>query len=80
MVGRYGERRDAERVLVGKPEGKRPLGRPKRRNEENIKIDLKVVGWGRGLFWSGLGYGQVADPCKWSNEPPVSVKCGKFLD
>jgi len=35
-------------VLVGKPEGKRPLGRPRRRWEDNIKIDLQEVGGGRG--------------------------------
>jgi len=35
-------------VLVGKPEGKRPLGRPKRRCEDNIKLDLQEVGGGRG--------------------------------
>ena len=37
-----------QRVLVGKPEGKRPLGRPRRRWEDNIKIDLQEVGGGRG--------------------------------
>jgi hypothetical protein len=36
------------RVLVGKPEGKRPLGRPRRRWEDNIKIDFQEVGRGRG--------------------------------
>ena len=36
----YGEEQRVYRVLVGKPEGKRPLGRPKRRREDNIKIDL----------------------------------------
>ena len=36
------------RVLVGKPEGKRPLGKPRRRREDNIKMDLKEVGGGRG--------------------------------
>ena len=40
---RMGEREGAYRVLGGKPEGKRPLGRPKRRLEDNIKIDLQVV-------------------------------------
>jgi hypothetical protein len=44
-----GERRGACRVLVGKPEGKRPLGRPKCRGEDNSKIDLHEVGWGYGL-------------------------------
>ena len=42
----YGERRGAYRVLVGKPEGKRPLGRPTPGWEDNIKMDLQVVGWG----------------------------------
>jgi hypothetical protein len=43
-----GEDRDVQRVLVGKPEGKRPLGRPRRRWEDNIKIDLQEVGEVRG--------------------------------
>ena len=44
-VARMGEDRGVQRVLVGKPEGKRPLGRPRRRWEDNIKMDLqKVVG------------------------------------
>ena len=42
-VARMGERRAAYRVLVGKPEGKRPLGRPRHRWEENIKMDLQEV-------------------------------------
>jgi len=41
-----GEERGVHRVLVGKPEGKRPLGRPKRRWEDNIKLDLRKVGGG----------------------------------
>jgi len=43
-VARMGERRGVYRVLVGKPEGKRPLGRPRRRWEDNIKMDLQEVG------------------------------------
>ena len=46
-VARMGEDRGVHRVLVGKPEGKRPLGRPRRRWEDNIKMDLEVGG-GRG--------------------------------
>jgi len=45
-VARMGEGRGVHRVLVGNPEGKRPLGRPRRRWEENIKMDLREVGRG----------------------------------
>jgi len=45
-VARIGERRGVYRVLVGKSEGKRPLGRPRRRCEDNIKMDLQEVGYG----------------------------------
>ena len=48
-VTRVGDRRGACRVLVWKPEGKGPLGRPRLRWEDNIKIDLQEVGWGHGL-------------------------------
>jgi hypothetical protein len=47
-VARMGEERGVHRMLVGKPEGMRPLGRPRRRWEDNITIDLQEVGWGRG--------------------------------
>ena len=43
-MARKGEGREVHRVLVGKPEGKRPLGRPRRRWEDNIKMDLQEVG------------------------------------
>ena len=49
----YGEKRDIYRVLVGKPEGKRPLGRPRRRWEDNIKTVLQEVGCG-GMDWIEL--------------------------
>ena len=45
-VARMGEGRGVHRVLVGKPEGKRPLGRPRRRWEDNIKMDLQEMGCG----------------------------------
>jgi hypothetical protein len=48
MVARMGEERGVHRVLVGKPEGKRPLGRPRCRWEDNIKMDSQKVGGGRG--------------------------------
>jgi hypothetical protein len=46
-VARVGEERGVHRVLVGKPEGKRPLGRPRRRWKDNIKMDVQKVGEGR---------------------------------
>ena len=50
---RMGERRGIYRDLVGKPEGKRPLARPRRRWEDNIKMDLQEVGFG-GMDWIKL--------------------------
>jgi hypothetical protein len=47
-VVHMGEERRVHRVLVGKPEGKRPLGRPRHRWEDNIKMDVQEVGGGRG--------------------------------
>jgi len=55
-VARMGEGRGVHRVLVGKPEGKRPLGRPRCRWEDNIKIDLREVG-GVETGWSWLRIG-----------------------
>jgi len=57
-VARMGEDRGVHRLLVGKPEGRRPLGRPRRRWEDNIKMDLQEVGGGRG-DWMELA--QVRD-------------------
>jgi hypothetical protein len=48
-----GETRSLYRILVGKPEGKRPPGRPKRGWEDNIKMDLQEVGW-MGMDWIDL--------------------------
>jgi hypothetical protein len=65
-----GEKRNAFRILVGKPEGKRPLSRPRRRWVYNIKIDLREVGW-RGMDWIDLAHG---------NEPSGSIKCWEVLE
>jgi hypothetical protein len=45
-VAYMGEERNVYRVLMGKPEGKRPLGRPRRRWEDGIRMDIKEIGWG----------------------------------
>ena len=47
------ERRGVYRVLLRKPEGKRPLGRPRRRWENNVKVDLQEIGWG-GMVWIAM--------------------------
>jgi hypothetical protein len=52
-VARMGEKRNAYRILVGKPEGRRSLGRPRRRWVDNIKMDLREIGWG-GVDWFHL--------------------------
>jgi hypothetical protein len=52
-VARMGEKRNAYRLLVGKPERKRPLGRPRRKWLDNIRMDLVEVGWG-DVDWIGL--------------------------
>jgi hypothetical protein len=48
-VARVGEKKGAYRILVGRPEGRRPLGKPRRRGDDNIKMDLENVGCGHGL-------------------------------
>jgi len=72
-VARMGEDRGVHRVLVGKPEGKRPLGRPRRRWEDNIKVDLYEVGGGRG-DWMELA--QDRDRCL---ALVGSINVGNFL-
>ena len=80
-VAGMGESRGVCRVLVGKSEGKRPLGRHRHRWKDNIKMDLHEVGcWGHGLDRSHSGYGQVEGTCECGNEPSGSIKCGEFLD
>jgi hypothetical protein len=59
-VSRMGDKRKAYRLLVGKPEGRRPLGRPRRRWVDNIKMDLLEIGWS-GVDWIGL----AQDRDKW---------------
>jgi hypothetical protein len=50
-----GEGRNVYRVLVGKPRGKRPSGRPRRRRKDGIKMDLREIGWGCGVDSPGSG-------------------------
>jgi hypothetical protein len=57
-VARMGEGRGVYRVLIGRPEGKRPLGRPRRRREDDIRIDLKEMGF-NGANWIQLAQDRV---------------------
>jgi hypothetical protein len=60
-VARIWEKRNAYRILVGQPEGKRPRGRPRRRWVDNIKIDLREIGWD-GMDWINV----AQDRDQWS--------------
>jgi hypothetical protein len=65
---------------MGKAEGKRPFGRPRRTCEDNIKMGLQEVRCG-GIGWIDLVQDrQVTGRCKCGNEPSGFIKCGAFLD
>jgi hypothetical protein len=79
-VARMGEKTNAYRILVGKPEGKRPLGRPRRRWVDNIKMDFREIGWD-GVDWIDM----VQDRDRWialSNKVLNldSMKCWEVLE
>jgi hypothetical protein len=70
-----GEKRNAYSILVGKPDGKRPLGRPRRRWVDNIKMDLGEIEWD-GMDW--IDRAQHRDQwssCEYGIEPLGSMKC-----
>jgi hypothetical protein len=68
-------------LVVVTPEGKRPLGRPRRRWEDNIKMDLQEMGC-EGMYWIDVAWGR----CRWRAlvnavmSLPFPIKCGDFLD
>jgi hypothetical protein len=72
-VARMGQDRKVYKVLVGKPEGKRPLGRPRRRWENGIRMVLREIGLGGcGLDSTVSGQGPVAGCCECGDEPSGS--------
>jgi hypothetical protein len=71
-AARIGETMNAYRILVGKPDGKRPLGRPRCRWVDNIEMDLRKRGWD-GLDWIDLAQDH-------GNEPSGSIKCWEVLE
>jgi hypothetical protein len=74
-----GKKRNAYRILMGKLEGKRSQGRPRRRWVNNVKMDLTYdrVVW-IGLMW--LRYGSVEGSCEHSSELSGSIKCWEVLE
>jgi hypothetical protein len=72
-----GEKTNAYRLLVGKPEGKRPPGRPRRRWVCNTRMDLVEVEWG-DVDWIGLA--QVGSSCEFGIETSGSIKCWETIE
>jgi hypothetical protein len=68
-----GEERNVYRVLMGKPEGNRPLGRSRRGGEDGIRMDVREIGLGEcRLDPVGSGYGPVSDSYEYGDEPSGS--------
>ena len=68
-------------ILVGRSEGRRPLGRPRHIWKDNIKLDPSRSGTGgHGMDRSGSGEGQVAGSFECGNKPSGSIKYGEFLE
>ena len=65
---------------MGKPEGKRPFGRPRGRWVGNIKNVSSKIGMGYGLIWYGSEQDQVVSCCKRGNKPSDYIGCGELLD
>jgi hypothetical protein len=76
-----GEKRKAYRILVGKPEGRRSVGRPRRRWVNNIKMDLREIEWD-GMDWIDVAQDrdQLEGSCEYGNEPLGSIKCWEVLE
>jgi hypothetical protein len=77
-----GEKKNTYRLLVGKPEGKRPLGRSRRRWADNIRMDLGEVGWG-DVDWIGLAKDRnrwMESSCEFGIEPSGSMKCWQTIE
>jgi hypothetical protein len=74
------EKKNAYRLLVGKPEGKRPLGRPRHRWVDSIKMAIVQIGLGE-LDWIGLAQDRYRySSCELGNEPSGSIKCWETIE
>jgi hypothetical protein len=79
-VACMGGMRNVYNILIGKPEGRKPFGKPRRRREDNIRLDLREI-WREGVDWMHLT--QDRDQwraCEHGKEPSGSRKGGEFLD
>jgi hypothetical protein len=74
-----GEGRGVYRVSVGRPEGKRPLGRPKSRWEDNIKLGLRELESMGRIGFSWLRIESSGGLCDYGNEPSSSIKIGGYF-
>jgi hypothetical protein len=74
-----GVMRNGYNISVGRPEGKIPLGRHRRRREDNVRMNLRAIGW-ESVEWMHLAQymDQWQAPCEHGNELTVSIKCGEF--
>jgi hypothetical protein len=79
-VARTGERDVRRGLRWGIPEGKRALGRPTGRREDNIKMYLQEAGWGMDVIYLTSGYKQVANCYDYGNELSGSENGGEFFD
>jgi hypothetical protein len=78
QVARMGEKRNVYWLLVGKPEKKKPLGRPRRRWTDNIRMDFGEVGWG-DVDWIGLAQDRNSS-CEFGIELSDSIKCRETIE
>jgi hypothetical protein len=79
-VAHIGERRNAYKILIGRCKGKRQLGRPRFRWVDNIRMDLREVGW-EGVDWIHLeGLGLVAGSCECNTKPLGFMKGSEFVE
>jgi hypothetical protein len=67
-------------ILVAKPEGKRPLGRPRHEWEDNIRLDLRKIAWDLLYLMHLTGYGPVVGYCEQDRRLSGFIKAGQFLD
>jgi hypothetical protein len=75
-----GAKRNVYRILVGKPDGKRPLGSSRFKWVDNIKMDLREIGW-YGMDWIDLAQDKHHwRACEHSNDPLGSIKCCEVLE